>query len=493
MRLPVGLITIAACLRRERTTDDLVIIDECVANGTAYSESNLAAVCQSIVKKTLAFKPDLVGFTATTADFHHVLYLAGELKKHSENIITLVGGPHATLAGEEFFTHSDDIDFVFIGEGEWLFAEFIDCLDGKAPFPERGIWRKADYKASRRPGAEIVENLKDLPVPAYDLLDMERYTAPCIMTIRPLLFSSICLFSSRGCPFQCTFCASGTVWGRKIRHYDPKRVVDEIEHVKNNYHIDAFFFYDEVFTLNCKHVLALCNELKIRRIGLPWGCETRVDCIDEEIYETIRSAGCIQVEFGIEAGNEKGWKRIRKNIGEPQVIKAFDLARRCGLRTLANYMVNKEDETLEDLEDICKLIGKTRPTTGLTNIMTPYPGTPIAESRGGIPVSDYGKLNTLDFNEFINFLESKWRFAAHDLPLTSAVQKINFAFKKSPFAILMALMDWFYGRLQIGIFLKSRKKTLYLSALSSIMKSKFKRYTVLAYTVVKDRFRVHSG
>jgi len=487
-RIPLGLITLAGSLRVARPEDEIFIIDECVPASIQLNEANLAQVVRTITKKALSWKPDLVGLTSTTGDFHHVIHLARELKRGDRNIINIVGGPHATIRPGEFFEHSGDIDFVLAGEGERLFPQFLDYLEHRAPIPERGVWRREGEKITGS-RAELIKDLDSLPFPAYDLIDMERYTTPCVNNMRPLLLSSISLFTSRGCPYGCVFCATESIWGRGVRFFGPSRVVAEIEMLKNKYAIEAFFFFDETFAINRKHLKSICEELIKRDIGLPWGCQTRVDLVSEEVFETMKKAGCIQVEFGVEAGNEKGWRSLNKNITEEQVVQAFRLAHRKSLRTLVNYMINKPGETEQDLRDIASLIKRTKPSIGLTNIMTPYPETPIAETRGGIPVEDYHYLSMIDYPKFINFLESKWRFAEHTRPLLEVAREMNAVLRFSYSSLSLGFTDWFYGWKHILLILKSKRRFSYISLFLRLVRFRIRRVAVEGFRFLKDRIK----
>jgi len=323
IRTPMGLLSLAGSLRELRPGDKVSIIDECVSPGIPLNAENLSVVSGTIVKKALSLESDLVAFTATTADFHHVIHIARELKKNQMDITTVVGGPHATLYPRDYFEVPESIDYVLTGEGEKSFPEFLDALEDQAPLPAKGVLHAVDGEVLGAEAPEIIKDLGALPLPAYELIDMKRYTRPCLNNIRPCLLSSVSLFTSRGCPYDCNFCASPSICGRRVRFFSASRVVDEIELLKNRYDIEAFYFYDEAFTVNKKHLKSICEELLCRKIGLPWGCQTRVDIVDEEIYETMQQAGCIQVDFGVEAGNRKGWRSLRKNINEKQVVNAL--------------------------------------------------------------------------------------------------------------------------------------------------------------------------
>lgn len=461
-RMPLGLLSLAGSLRAARPGDEICVIDEVVPDTVSLCEESISVVMCRIIERLLAFSPAVVGFTCTTADFTHVLLLAERAKSADKRIQILVGGAHATLCPRDFYEHTDNVDFVFLGEGEQLLPAFLDALEGLSEFPGAGIWRRHNGTVLEAPLPPLIENLDALPFPAYDLVDMQRYTQPVETSIRPLLLSSVAIFSTRGCPYACVFCAAFSVWGRRVRYRSAKRIVDEILLLKEKWGIDAFFFYDDTFTLRREHVKAVCDELLERRVGLYWGCQTRVNHVDEERLKWMQRAGCIQLEFGVEAGNERGWRELNKGISREQVVGALGLARRMGFRTLVNFMINTPGETESDLADIARLLREIKPTACLVNVMTPYPGTAIAEQRGGLLVSDYDALAATDLREFRRFLGTKWRYASHQIPFDHVRRDLYMAFRLSSIARMLGVFDIFFGWKHIGLMVQSRWRKRYL-------------------------------
>lgn len=461
-RMPIGLMSLASCLRQARPAAEIAIVDKALPFGTAFSGDNVVRVMEMIVADVLAWDATLVGITCTTPDFHCVLEIAARLKQGRPEVRVVVGGPHAILRPGEFFEHSSDIDYVVTGEAERLFPEFAAALEGGGKVSLQGVWSRDEGQIVDRGYPDLVEDLDSLPFPAYDLVDMEKYLYPDETTIRPLILSGAHLMSSRGCPYVCKFCANFTVYGRRVRYRSPANIVDEIEMLKGDWGIDSFFFYDETFTLKKQHVKGVCDELVRRGIRLPWGCQTRVNHVDEECYRLMKRAGCVQMEFGIEAGNERGWRALQKGINREQVLTAFSLAHRTGMRTLANFMVNIPDETEEDIRDIQSLIREIKPTACLANVMTPYPGTPVAEDRGGIPVEEYKRLRAMDLDDYFDFLDTRWRYAAHTLPVQEARRRVYAAARLSSPIKLLTVFDALYGWRHLLLIGGSKRRWAYL-------------------------------
>lgn len=474
-RMPIGLMSLASCLRESRPGDEIRIVDKALPFGTPFNGANASRVVGMIVDEVCDWDAALVGITCTTADFFCVLEIARRLKQARADIKVVVGGPHAILRPSELLEHSQDIDYVVTGEAERLFPAFVSAIEEGGPMTLQGVWNKEGGHIQERGYPELIEDLDSLPLPAYDLVDMEKYLYPDETTIRPLILSGVHLISSRGCPYVCKFCASFTIYGRGVRYRSAARIVDEIELLKRSWGIDSFFFYDETFTLRKEHVRSVCAELVARRIRLPWGCQTRVNHVDEECYRIMKEAGCVQMEFGIEAGNERGWRALKKGINREQVVTAFSLAHRMGMRTLANFMVNIPDETEDDIKDIQSLIREIKPSACLANVMTPYPGTPVAEERGGIPVEEYRRLRAMDPTDFFDFLDTRWRYAAHQLPVQEARRRVYAAAKLSSPLRLLTVFDALYGWRHVLLMARSRRRSAYSRQYARLVAHRLRR------------------
>jgi radical SAM superfamily enzyme YgiQ (UPF0313 family) len=231
-------------------------------------------------------------------------------------------------------------------------------------------------------------------MPDYEALPMGWYTAARSDLIRGVIGAGTTIFSSRGCPFSCSFCSSREIFGNQLRFRTPQRVVDELQYLYDNYKIDCFYILDDTFTVNKKHVEGFCRELEKRRLKLIWGCETRVDLVDEDTFSLMRRSGCVQVDFGIESGSQKVLDILKKGIYVEDIRKAFAITKKVGLRTFANIMINNPGENLEDIKKTEELVKESNPDISTVWITTPYPGTQIYNDFGccDIPVENYSLL-----------------------------------------------------------------------------------------------------
>ncbi|MEM3942396.1 MAG: radical SAM protein, partial [Candidatus Bathyarchaeia archaeon] len=137
--------------------------------------------------------------------------------------------------------------------------------------------------------------------------------------------------SSRGCPYQCTFCVASQMFGAKFRARSPKSIVDEIEWLIREYGAEAVSFHDDTLTLDNERMMKICEEIKRRKVKIPWGCQTRVDRVSKKLLSMMREAGCHEVSFGVESGSQKIINAIGKGITHEQSEKAVKWSKSEGL------------------------------------------------------------------------------------------------------------------------------------------------------------------
>jgi anaerobic magnesium-protoporphyrin IX monomethyl ester cyclase len=317
------------------------------------------------------FNPDIIGITMPTAKYGVVVELIKFIKKSDPNIKIVVGGPHPTILPEETLDIKG-IDFIVRGEGEETFLELINSLKNKKDFSKiKGISYKKANKKIHNPPRPYIENLDELPFPNWDLVyEREKLNKNDFGR----------MITSRGCPYQCTFCASKKIWSLKVRYRSPENVFEEIKEKKRKYNIDMFHFNDDSFTIRKDAVMKFCDMLIKSNFKLEWSCDTRVNLLDYELLKKMKQSGCVQLNLGIECGNDKMLKYIKKGITLKQVIKTFEMANKLKIGTLAYFMMGFPDETKKDLYDTIKLMKKIKPSHPCWSIVTAYPGTELYET-----------------------------------------------------------------------------------------------------------------
>jgi radical SAM superfamily enzyme YgiQ (UPF0313 family) len=320
-------------------------------------------------------KPDVVGVTAMTPTINSAVSVVEKVKECDRNITVVLGGAHATILPEETLKSISEIDVIVRGEGEQTILEFIRVLqeDPNSINQVLGISCREGDSVRSNPLRPPVLDLDTLPLPAFHLLPIGKYRLhPPFGRRKP----AMPIITSRGCPYHCIFC-SKAVFGEKYRSNNPAYIVDEIRFLKEKFGVKEIKFYDDVFTLDRKRVIAICTQLKERGIDIPWSCETRVNLVDSELLKVMKNAGCYMIEYGAESGNQTVLNSLKKGITLEQTTKAFKLTHEAGIETVAYFMIGSPQETLETVQETVEFAKKLDPDFAQFSITTPYPATEL--------------------------------------------------------------------------------------------------------------------
>jgi radical SAM superfamily enzyme YgiQ (UPF0313 family) len=450
--------------------------------------SALEVVFEEIINSVKRNKPSLVGISCLSTDMGDVKRLVRRIKKEDEGILTVVGGIHPTLFPRYFFENSDDVDFVVMGEGENTLVELIERIrsDGDMGVVD-GIGYKYDGEIYINKKRSPINDIDQIPFPAFDLVDMKYYTKPNEWVIRGVPISGFWIFTSRGCPYACKFCVNNNLSERRVRLRSARNVVDELELLVENYHIDGFFIYDDTFGLNRKRSFEVCDEIIKRKLDLVWGCQARVNLITEDMIRRMKEAGCIQLEFGVESGSQRILDNLRKQIKVEEVRRVFQLCDKHRMRKLANFLINTPDETKEDIEATLNIATEIGANVNLFNITTLFPGSDLYyEFQEDIPEEDLLKFASQDnIEEFLDIIESKYKLSSHDIPLSDLLitisqrfpvrGKLSLRWDWKYLTQMWKLISFMFDPRYIKVLLKSKKKGGYLKLLFSLISRLFKR------------------
>jgi radical SAM superfamily enzyme YgiQ (UPF0313 family) len=320
-------------------------------------------------------KPDVVGITAMTPTINSAMKVAKKIKESDSNITVVLGGAHATILPEETMQNVPEIDIIIRGEGEQTMLELIKALENDPSSINQvlGITYRQGTNIRSNPPRPPISDLDALPFPAFHLLPIRKYRLhPPFGTRTPVMP----IITSRGCPYRCVFC-SKSVFGSKYRSNSPAYVVDEIQFLNKEFGVREIKFYDDVFTLDRKRVVAICRRLKEQGMDIPWTCETRVNLVDSELLGAMKDAGCYMIAYGVESGNQRILDSLKKDITLEKAIEAFKLTHKAGIETVAYFMIGSPDETPETVKETIEFAKKLDPDFVQFSITTPYPGTEL--------------------------------------------------------------------------------------------------------------------
>ncbi|GAB4314466.1 MAG: radical SAM protein [Promethearchaeota archaeon] len=321
---------------------------------------------------------DIIGVTALTFYYPAMRELCRAIKGRPElsHVPVIVGGVHVTALPELSLVETG-ADFAVLGEGEVTVVELLECLrEGGNPREVRGIaFLDGDSFVQTDP-RPLVENLDELPMPAWDLIRPELYP----QMPHNFFFKEWPVFpviTSRGCPFPCTYCASRNFWGGIIRYRSVKSVVDEVEYLVKELGAKEIHLWDDNFTLRRKRVVEFCGEVARRGLRVPFACPNgvRVDTLDEGLLRLMRAAGFYSLTFAVESGSPVVQRIVRKNLKLEVVPGVIETAKRLGFLTRAFFIIGLPGETVTSLLETLKFALKLKIDTANFFFFTPLPGS----------------------------------------------------------------------------------------------------------------------
>ena len=386
---PLGLLFIAGVL--ERLGHSVTVIDAQVEELT-YKE---------VDKLIEATDYDLLGLTVMTFTLIDSLKVSEISKKHNPDTPVVWGGTHLHIYPEETAS-MPEIDYVITGEGEVAIAHLCEYLTGGREWTDvDGVGTTADGKYLFNRAAAPVEDLDSLPFPARHLTKYKKYNS--ILAKSNVVTT---MFTSRGCPYKCSFCDRPAL-RPNFRFRSALSVVDELEEcVKLG--INEFIFYDDTFTVNRKRVSDICDEIIRRKLKIYWDCRTNINAINKDLLIKMHAAGCVGVHYGVEAGTKKIQKVLRKNLNLDKVQKMFDDTRAIGIKVMAYWIIGNPTETRADVEEGFRFLQKLNADFVHIGTLMPFPATEIYLTglRKGIIKYDYWKEYAKNPDE--NFVAPHW-------------------------------------------------------------------------------------
>lgn len=354
---------------------------------------------KSEVKKR---SPEIVGITCSSLTYERSLELAKAVKEVCSSSKVIVGGPHPSYMPQTMLQHPE-IDYVVIGEGEHAMVKLATAItkrqENKVIAKISGVALNIDGGMVKSP-PEFISDLDSVPFPARHLLPMRMYDrALPYLTVKPVDTMSIL----RGCPYQCAYCETRELWGTACRAFSSQRVIDEIKHMVDNYGSRGIYFVGDNFTINKQRTSELCRLLRENKIDLKWTCETRADLISKELLESMKSAGCETIFFGVESGSPTIQQKLNKNIDLQEVKRTFELCREVGIRTATSFMLGIPGETVDDMNATFKFAKSLQADWCMFNIYIACPGSKLYDeviSQGLYDQMDnyLARVKTKDFD-----------------------------------------------------------------------------------------------
>ena len=315
--------------------------------------------------KSLKF--DVVGIGGIITTYRFIKWFAPVVKKYHSHSKLIVGGSIATTI-PKLLLENNPIDIAVLGEGEETTCELLEALKaGKGLDTVKGIAYKENTEVKVNSPREEIPDLDNVHFPDWGLFPMEVYFRTVVDHKSDSKwddghkdtkhfageFKEIAMISSRGCPYFCIYCYHYHL-GKTYRFRSAQNLIDEIKALKNKFNIQSVQFLDDCFVINKPRVFEFCDLLLKEKLGIAWGCNGRVNIVDEAMFKRMREAGCTNVDYGIESGSQKILDVMKKKVSVSQAKKALLLTRKCfgdaGKNWNFTMMIGTPGETKETIE-----------------------------------------------------------------------------------------------------------------------------------------------
>ncbi len=342
---------------------------------------------KKIVDKMDEFQPDLVGMTVVFSPSHNnTLDIADIVKEKNPSTQVVCGGIHATFAYQRILEKCLNMDFIFLYEGDNTFPLFLEYLQGKTKFEAlKGIawFDKTLNEVKLSSYAPLVHDLDEIPRPSWDLVPLKEYQKyGFIAAVQRFGNENLPTYSMqtvRGCVAACTFCSVRGFYGKGVRSYSAKRVLQDIDYLYNELGIKQLEIVDDDFTHDRERALEICNELTKRNYDLVWNLRNgiRLGTINEEVMHALVTSKCRYIAIGVESGNDRTLAIIKKPLSEKMLYRKSEIFNRYPeVYVAANFIIGFPFESDEELMNTFKVAEDLGFDWNTFNPFRPLVGTP---------------------------------------------------------------------------------------------------------------------
>jgi len=342
-----------------------------------------------LIDKLNNYKPKIVGFTFTAASyltFKQILDDISTVKRKNE-FITVAGGVQASSMADYTFRNNPDLDFIIYGEGEIPFRDFVNSKSNQ--------YDKVKNLFSRDKGTPYKGD-------EYNLVDVEELGWPDRTKVSQTKYRDYKtlgklgnIFSSRGCPYACSFCYNSLKENRGLRFRSVESLIEEVLEAKNKFDIHDFFILDDFFTIKIERVKSFCSEILSKNIDIRWACQGRADLGDYEMFKLMKDSGCKSIGMGIESIIDRNLNYMGKKTNKEKMIKTIGLAQKAGLQLRGNFIIGFPGESHEEIKTNINFAASLKLHRTAFFMLTPYPHSMIwneAVERNIIDVDAINKL-----------------------------------------------------------------------------------------------------
>jgi radical SAM superfamily enzyme YgiQ (UPF0313 family) len=362
---PQGLAYVAAVLRDEGHEVEIYSQDL-----HHYPDSHLT---KYLNKKRF----DVIGVSIIAGYYQYrkLLAISEAINRSRNRPIYIIGG-HGPSPEPEFFLNKTGADIVVIGEGEITVVELLGAIERSKPLKGiKGIAYKENGKVFINERRPLISNIDTLPFPAYDLFPMEYYRLLRMPHVSNSDFV-IPMLSGRGCKFRCTFCYR---MDKGFRPRSNESIIEEIKLLKKDYGITYIAFSDELLMSSVERTESLCRDFIKARLNIKWDCNGRLNYARTDLLKLMKKAGCVFINYGIEAIDDNVLKNMKKGLTTKQIIKGIEATLEVGISPGLNIIFGNIGDNRETLRKGVEFLLKYDDGAQFRTIrpVTPYPGSPL--------------------------------------------------------------------------------------------------------------------
>jgi radical SAM superfamily enzyme YgiQ (UPF0313 family) len=368
--VPLGPLSCAAVLEEKGWQVEVLDPNLLITSGLVEKKNLHLGLASLLCSR----EPDVLGFSTYSNSYHQSLQIAECVKSLDKQVVIVFGGPQASVLDTMTLRHFSPVDIVVRGEGERTFASLLERISHAtdlAGLP--GITHRSDGIIKREEDAPFIDNLDDLPLPAYHLYPMEAHGV-------------VPLDVGRGCPFSCSFCSTCHFWKKRHRMKSPDRIVREIRHCISRFGRRIFEIPHDLFTFNRELIGKFTDLLRRENLGITWSCFGRIDCMDAALLKAMAESGCAAIGYGVESGSQEIQKAMGKNLDPSRIHGVIMDSLRAGLNVVSSYIIGFPQEREQDLKKTLAmmmetfLLGRGRVSLGCA-LLIPYAGSQIYQDH----------------------------------------------------------------------------------------------------------------
>ena len=380
---PLGLAYISACVKNQGYVVDILNLNN-------YEEPSLELIQQKFLHKNYSY----VLSGGLSAHYKQLQRIVKDVRLVNTTATVILGGGGLS-ATPELMYNTLKPDYIVIGEGEITIGELLDALDidhdiSTVPgiaYSKHGVFVKTLPR-------ESIKDLDSIPRPDFDGFEFDTYLESQRSNDSLYNYSHDSprfypIISSRGCPYNCTFCYHPL--GRYYRSRSVEKFLEEVEYAITKYKINNFAIFDELLSLNRDRLVRICDGLKKYAPDVKWMCQLRVDCVDEELLFKMKDSGCFLISYGLESASDAILKSMNKHITKDQIEKALIMTRNAGIGIQAYFIFGDTRETVDTARETLDFWKRYKDYHITLGYIRPYPGSDLWQQQ-----IDTGKLETFD-------------------------------------------------------------------------------------------------